>query len=65
MQKIKNNNLIIYVILGIYLYFTNIANYTKYSIISIIGVVLIACFYIVKNKKIYLNSYLWLYLLFV
>lgn len=65
MPKKKIDNILLYLTIGIYLYFTNIANHTIYSDIAIILLIAISFIYIIKTKKIYLNIYFFLYILFI
>ena len=65
LQKKKINNIIIFITIGIYLFFGNIANYSIYSNLSIILLVSVSFIYILNNKKIYLNIYFLLYVIFM
>lgn len=65
LQKKKINNNIIFITIGIYLFFGNVANYSIYSNLSIILLVGVSAIYILNNKKIYLNIYFLLYVIFM
>ena len=61
----KKDSKIIFLVLFVYLFFTNVANYTIYSDIALFLLILVSFIYILKNKKIYLNVYFLLYVIFI